>query len=167
MIGGDNLEDLERTTWRRQIGYVPQENLLLHDSILHNITLGDHSLTEDDAVWALEAVGAWEFVSRLPDQIHAVVGERGTRFSGGQRQRIMIARALAHHPKLLILDEATTSLDPETEANICAKLAELRGELTILAISHQTTMVDLADRVYRLHGGKALLEGAHAREQQA
>ncbi len=167
MIGGDNLEDLERTTWRRQIGYVPQENLLLHDSILHNITLGDHSLTEDDAVWALEAVGAWEFVSRLPDQIHAVVGERGTRFSGGQRQRIMIARALAHHPKLLILDEATSSLDPETEANICAKLAELRGELTILAISHQTTMVDLADRVYRLHGGKALLEGAHAREQQA
>lgn len=167
IIGTDNLEDLERTTWRRQIGYVPQENLLLHDSILHNITLGDHSLTEDDAVWALEAVGAWEFVSRLPDQIHAVVGERGTRFSGGQRQRIMIARALAHHPKLLILDEATSSLDPETEANICAKLAELRGELTILAISHQATMVDLADRVYRLHGGRALLEGAQAREHRA
>ena len=88
-------------------------------------------------------------------------------FSGGMRQRIMIARALSHHPNLLILDEATSSLDPETEANICAKLAELRGELTILAISHQATMVDLADRVYRLHGGRALLEGAQAREHRA
>jgi ATP-binding cassette subfamily C protein len=166
-IGNAKLGELDRSAWRKQIGYVPQENLLLHDSILDNITLGDHTLTEADAIWALEAVGASEFVRRLPDDIHTVVGERGTRFSGGQRQRIMIARALAHHPKLLILDEATSALDPETEANICAKLAELRGTLTILAISHQTTMMGMADRVYRLQGGKAILEGAHAREQRA
>ena len=157
-IGGVNLQELDRRMWRRQIGYVPQENLLLHDSILHNITLGDHSLTEEDAVWALKAVGAWNFVIGLPDGIHTVVGERGTRFSGGQRQRIMIARALAHHPTLLILDEATSALDPTTESNICDRLSDLKGEITILAISHQSAMVGRADRIYRLHAGTALLE---------
>lgn len=152
-VGGANLQDLDRRSWRRLIGYVPQENLLLHDSIVHNITLGDHSLTAEDAEWALKAVGAWDFVTRLPDGVHTVVGERGTRFSGGQRQRIMIARALAHRPTLLILDEATSALDPATEADICATLESLRGQLTILAVSHQPALAEIADHVYRLEKG--------------
>ena len=132
------------------IGYVPQETLLLHDSILHNVTLGDPELSENDAVQALKSAGAWEFVERMPAGIHSTVGERGTKISGGQRQRIMIARALVHKPALLILDEATSALDPENEAAIGNTMRALRGDLTILAISHQTALVKAADCVYRL-----------------
>ncbi len=144
------LAEIELRAWRQRIGYVPQDNLLLHDSVLKNVTLGDPTLTEDDARAALAAAGAEAFVERLPEGIHALVGERGTRLSGGQRQRIMIARALVHHPQLLILDEATSALDAETEAGICATLKSLSAELTILAVSHQPALAEVADRVYRL-----------------
>lgn len=144
------LTEIDLRQWRRSIGYVPQENLLLHDSILHNVTLGDPELGEDDAEYALRAAGAWEFVCEMPQGMHSTVGERGARLSGGQRQRIMIARALAHRPRLLILDEATSALDPRSEAAICETLQQLRGDLTILAISHQPALVDAADRVYRI-----------------
>ncbi len=100
-VDGHDLAALHVHSWRHSIGYVPQENLLLHDSILHNVALGDPSLKREDAEHALKIAGAWDFVSRLPDGIDSVVGERGTLLSGGQRQRVMIARALAHHPKLL------------------------------------------------------------------
>jgi ATP-binding cassette subfamily C protein len=82
-----------------------------------------------------------------------VVGEHGTRFSGGQRQRIAIARSLVHKPQLLVLDEATAALDPETEAAICATVQQLRGTMTILAISHQPALLEIADVVYRLEDG--------------
>jgi ATP-binding cassette subfamily C protein len=144
------LPELDLKAWRRMIGYVPQETLLLHDSILHNVTLGDPALSEQDAVQALKSAGAWEFVVRMPDGIHSTVGERGTKISGGQRQRIMIARALVQKPALLILDEATSALDPENEAAIGNTMRALRGDLTILAITHQTALVSAADCVYRL-----------------
>jgi ATP-binding cassette subfamily C protein len=89
--------------------------------------------------------------------MHTTVGERGGMLSGGQRQRIAIARALVHNPSLLILDEATSGLDPETEMLICDTLRGLRGKLTILAISHQLALINAADRAYRIHGGKAVL----------
>ena len=152
------LPSLDLKAWRRMIGYVPQETLLLHDSILHNVTLGDPELSEDDAVQALKSAGAWEFVERMPAGIHSTVGERGTKISGGQRQRIMIARALVHKPALLILDEATSALDPENEAAIGETMRMLRGDLTILAISHQTALVKAADCVYRLGNGTIEIE---------
>jgi ATP-binding cassette subfamily C protein len=152
------LSELDLKAWRRMIGYVPQETLLLHDSILHNVTLDDPELSEQDAVRALRSAGAWEFVEHLPHGIHSTVGERGGKLSGGQRQRIMIARALVHNPRLLILDEATSALDPKNEAAIGRTMQELRGGLTILAISHQTALVSAADCVYRLENGKALLQ---------
>lgn len=158
LVDGNSIEDLDLKRWRRMIGYVPQENILLHDSVLNNVTLGDPDLTESDATEALQFAGAWDFVSANPEGLHAVVGERGTKLSGGQRQRIMIARALVHRPQLLILDEATSALDPKTEQAICETLISLRGRLTILAISHQTALVGMSDRVYRLADGKAVLE---------
>lgn len=157
LIDGRPLTEIHLKRWRRLIGYVPQEHLLLHDTILINVTLGDTDLAEDDAERALRAAGAWRFVSELPTGVHSTVGERGAMLSGGQRQRIMIARALAHDPKLLILDEATTALDPETEAGICATLKTLSGRLTIMAISHQRALVDAADTVYRLRDGTVTL----------
>ena len=122
-----------------------------------NVTLGDETLTTEDAKYALKAAGAWEFVKALPKGMDNMVGERGQMLSGGQRQRIAIARALVHDPKMLILDEATTALDPENEAAICRTLRNLRGEMTILAISHQSAILEVADRSYRLDGGKAIL----------
>ena len=151
------LAEIHIKKWRRMIGYVPQETLLLHDTVLINVSLGDRDLSEGDVEWALRAAGAWEFVAGMPEGMLTTVGERGSGLSGGQRQRIAIARALVHKPKLLILDEATTALDPATEAAICATLRELRGELTILAISHQPAILEAADRAYRLQDGVVAL----------
>jgi ATP-binding cassette subfamily C protein len=156
------LAELDLQLWRQQIGYVPQEPILLHDTVLNNITLGDPELGEDDALKALRAAGAWQFVASMPQGIQSVVGERGGKLSGGQRQRIAIARAIVHSPRLLILDEATSALDPQSEAAVCETLQHLRGELTILVISHQPALVELADITYRIENGKILkIEDKH------
>ncbi len=152
------LQDLDMLQWRRSIGYVPQETVLLHDSIFNNVSLADPGISEADVVSALQAAEAWAFTEKLPEGIHSNVGERGGKLSGGQRQRIMIARALVHRPRLLIMDEATTALDPQSEAAICQTLQKLRGRQTILAISHQPALLEAADRAYRLQDGHALLE---------
>jgi ATP-binding cassette subfamily C protein len=153
-IDGVALGTLDRRGWRRMIGYVPQETLLMNDTILCNVTLGDPALTAADAERALRAAGAWEFVAAAPDGPRTLVGERGSRLSGGQRQRLAIARALVHRPRLLILDEATSALDVDSEAQICDTLRALRGGLTILAISHRPALAAAADRVYRVHEGR-------------
>jgi ATP-binding cassette subfamily C protein len=151
------LSEVDLRHWRQMIGYVPQETLLLHDTVLVNITLGDKELKAVDVENALRAAGAWDFVQDMPKGMRAVVGERGHKLSGGQRQRIAIARALVHQPRLLILDEATTALDPENEVAICETLLKLNEKLTILAISHQPAILAAAERAYRLEHGKAIL----------
>lgn len=148
------LSQINQKSWRRMIGYVPQETLLLHDTIMNNVSLGDTELSEQDVQGALRAAGVWEFVNRLPLGIQSVVGERGGKLSGGQRQRIAIARAIVHKPGLLILDEATSALDPQSEEAICETLGQLRGQLTILTISHQKALAQIADKTYHLQNGK-------------
>jgi ATP-binding cassette subfamily C protein len=155
------LAKVDLKKWRKMIGYVPQETLLLHDTVFFNVSLGDPQLSEQDVEYALRAAGAWEFVLKMPRKMYSSVGERGGMLSGGQRQRVAIARALVHKPKLLILDEPTSALDPESEAAICETLSQLRGEITILAISHQPTIMNVADRAYQLHDGKAFLVQDH------
>jgi ATP-binding cassette subfamily C protein len=148
------LADLQRRSWRRMIGYVTQETLLLHDSVLANVTLGEPSLTEADAEHALRQAGAWDFVQGLEHGVHTRVGERGGQLSGGQRQRIVIARALAHRPSLLILDEATSALDAESEDDICQTLKALTPHITIIAVSHRPRLIEVADKVVELVDGK-------------
>jgi ATP-binding cassette subfamily C protein len=155
------LRQVDVTSWRKMIGYVPQDTLLLHDSVLINVTLGDPDLSSADAERALRAAGAWEFVAEMPEGIYSTVGERGSMLSGGQRQRIAIARALVHKPKLLILDEPTSALDPESELAICETLQQLTGRYTILAISHRATLMSAADRAYQLQDCKAFLVQDH------
>ena len=154
LVDGVPLGEIDRIAWRRTIGYVPQDNLLLHDSVLANVTLGDDDLSDDDVAAALAAAGASDFVAAMPEGVHTLVGERGARLSGGQRQRIAIARALAHRPALLVLDEATSALDPASEAGICETLARLKGKLTILAVTHQSAMREISDHVYLVESGR-------------
>jgi ATP-binding cassette subfamily C protein len=157
-LDGRPLDKIDLSRWRGMVGYVPQEVILFHDSILANVTLEDPNLTRAQTEAALKAAGAWDFVSRLPAGMDSMVGERGALLSGGQRQRIAVARALVHRPTLLILDEATSALDPETEALMCSNLKDLgaRTGLTLLAISHQAAWIEAADRVYHLANGRAV-----------
>lgn len=154
-IDGVPLHDINLREWRHMIGYVSQDTILLHDTVLNNILVGEPSLTADDAERALRQAGAWDFVSALPDGMLTVVGERGGLLSGGQRQRIAIARALAHSPSFLILDEPTSALDPESERTICETLQNLAKNLTIIAVSHQPAVINAADRVFMLSNGEA------------
>ncbi len=153
LVDGVPLPELNRASWRRMIGYVPQELILFHDTIFANVALGDEATTEADVQTALEAAGAWDFVSAHPDGMMAVVGEKGAKLSGGQRQRIALARALATRPRLLILDEVTSALDPDTEKDLCHRLRDLTKDMAVLAITHRLTLLDIADRIYRLEEG--------------
>jgi ATP-binding cassette subfamily C protein len=155
-IDGVPFETVDLRAWRQMVGYVPQETVLLHETVLHNVTLGDPAISEARAVEALEKAGAWGFVQALPEGLETVVGERGGRLSGGQRQRIAIARALINAPQLLILDEATSALDPESEAEIIATMHALKAELTILAITHNEGLAQAGDVVHRLEVGGQL-----------
>ena len=152
-----NLQDINLAAWRQLVGYVPQEIILLNDTILKNLTLADPSLTPQDAAAALQAAGLQNLLDSLPDGLNTIVGERGGLLSGGQRQRMAIARALIHHPKLLILDEATSALDPQTEQEIYQHIASLTPHLTIIAISHQPLWKEKAAKVYELTRGHANL----------
>jgi len=152
LIDGIPLTEIDLRAWRRSIGYVPQELILLHDTILANITLGDPEISEERALDALRIAGAAEFIARLPEGLATEVGEKGARFSGGQRQRIALARAIVHRPKLLILDEVTSALDAETELGICENIKTISRSITVLAISHRQPWIDIADEVVLLEG---------------
>ncbi len=150
LIDGTPLPEINLQAWRSMIGYVPQELILFNDTILNNITLGDRSLSAERAEAALKAADAWDFVRETPNGIMTVVGERGLKISGGQRQRIALARALVHDPKLLILDEVTSALDPETEQAICRNIRDIAGGRTILSITHRPAWLEAADQIYEL-----------------
>jgi ATP-binding cassette subfamily C protein len=154
-IDGVPLTQIDLVQWRSLIGYVPQELTLFHDTVAANITLGELRYSDDDVQRALQAAGAWDFVSRLAQGAATIVGERGAALSGGQRQRIALARALLHQPRLLILDEATSALDPDTEKKIIDNVHALvrqRG-VTVVAVTHHPAWLKFASRVVRLDAG--------------
>lgn len=153
-IDGVDLRDIDIAQWRSMIGYVAQEIILFNDTIMANVGLGDPTIGEERVRGALEAAGLGSLIADLPDGLATMVGERGFKLSGGQRQRIALARALVHRPKLLILDEATSALDPTTEAEICATVAAQAGTITVLAITHQPSWMERADRIYMVEDGK-------------
>ena len=146
------LSEINLREWRRQIGYVPQESVMVNESVAHNLTLGE-DIPEERIRAALRAAGALQFVEAMPEGIATHVGEGGSRLSGGQRQRLAIARALIHEPRLLILDEATSNLDPEAQEAVVDTVSELKDRMAILAVAHQERMVRVADRIYRLADG--------------
>lgn len=149
------LDEVDAAAWRHMIGYVPQEAVLFNESIALNVSLGDPDIERTDIEEVLRRCGAWQFIECLPEGIDSSVGELGARLSGGERQRIAIARAIVRRPQLLILDESTSMLDSVSEQAIWKMVSELRGTMTILAISHQHTPLRLADRAYRIESGHA------------
>ncbi len=157
-VDGTPLDEIDLFAWRKMIGYVPQELNLFHTNVRDNITLNDASITDQDVHAALAQAGAAEFIASLPQGLDTDVGEMGSKFSGGQRQRISLARALVTKPKVLILDEVTSALDPATEAEIVENIATLRGSYTIIAITHRPAWTSIADRLYRVSHGKVTPE---------
>ena len=153
LIGSQPIESIDIKALRQSIGYVPQELMLFHDTIHENISLSNPNVSTDAIIAALDQAGARDFIASLPEGIETDVGEMGGRLSGGQRQRIALARALVTNPKILILDEVTSALDPETEAEIVNNIASLRGRYTIIAITHRPAWTKIADRLYTISKG--------------
>jgi ATP-binding cassette, subfamily C, bacterial len=155
-LDGVPLSEIDLEGWRGLVGYVPQELALFHDTIFANVALGDLRIRKADVRHALQHAGAWEFVDALPEGMMTQVGESGAKLSGGQRQRIALARALVGEPRLLILDEVTSALDPETEWQICSRIRELAGDMAVLAITHRPAFLEIADRLYRVADGRVI-----------
>jgi ATP-binding cassette subfamily C protein len=165
LIDGVPLNEIRLPFWRRQIGYVAQELILLNDTVAANISLGDPDLDEAAVSRALEIAGAAGFMGQLGKGLQTIVGDKGARLSGGQRQRINLARALVRRPRLLVLDEVTSALDPDSEREICANIRDLVGETTVLAITHRPAFLEWADIVYRIGEGGIVTEGSPERRE--
>jgi len=160
-IDGRDLRDVSQASLRALIGIVTQETFLFSDSILYNVTYGRTDAPFEDVVRASRQAHAEEFIVGCPDGYQTLVGERGVRLSGGQRQRIAIARAFLKNPPILILDEATSDLDAESEFMIQQALAELMHGRTVLVIAHRLATVRNADRIVVVHEGRIAEVGRH------
>jgi ABC-type multidrug transport system fused ATPase/permease subunit len=162
-VDGEEIQHALRN-WQNQIGYVPQSIYLTDDTLARNVAFGLPTAQIDQAaVWrAIRAAQLEEFVHSLPMELDTLVGERGIRLSGGQRQRIGIARALYHDPVVLVLDEATSSLDTTTEREVMQAVRALQGRKTILIVAHRLSTVEHCDRLYRLEQGRVVEEGTPA-----
>ena len=163
LVDGTNVQNRIRW-WQDQIGYVPQSIFLTDDTLRRNVAFGLPKSAIDDAAVdaAIRAAQLEEFVKTLPLGLETVVGERGVRLSGGQRQRIGIARALYHNPDVLVLDEATSSLDTETEHGVMQAVQALQGDKTVIIVAHRLSTVEYCDRLYRLESSRIVDEGTFA-----
>ena len=156
LIDGMDIRTVTMESLRRQIGIVNQEVLLFHDTIANNIGFGDPEKSMDAITAAAKEAHAHEFILGLPAGYDSIVGDRGTLLSGGQRQRIAIARAILSDPAILILDEAASALDAESETMVQDAIERLRGRCTIIVVAHRLSTVRKADRIYVLEEGEII-----------
>lgn len=168
MIGETKLKDISLTSWRSQIGYVSQDSAVFAGSIRENLTYGlEEELTEDELWQGLKLAYADGFVKDFPDQLETEIGERGVKLSGGQKQRIAIARAFLRNPKILMLDEATASLDSQSEEQVQSALEHLMEGRTTLVIAHRLSTIADADQIYFIENGTVTGKGTHTQLMSA
>lgn len=162
LIGEENIENVDLAKWREQIGLVSQDAAVMPGTIRDNLTYGLRREVSDEELWdALRMAYADGFVSEMEDQLETEIGERGIKLSGGQRQRIAIARAFLRDPKILMLDEATASLDAESEAMVQKALGDLMQGRTTLVIAHRLSTIVDADKIYFIENGTVSGAGTH------
>jgi ATP-binding cassette subfamily C protein len=160
-LDGKLIDDAALSSWQRKIGYVAQSIFLADDSLRRNVALSmPDEEVDDEQIWgALRIAQMDDFVRSLPEGLETFVGERGVRISGGERQRIGIARALYHEPEVLVFDEATSSLDNQTEASVMHAIQALRGDRTLLIIAHRLSTVRWCDRLIYMKNGRIVESG--------
>ena len=161
LVDDRDVHDIVLSDLRRSIGLVSQDVFLFHGSVRENIAYGRPGATRDDIIAAARLAEAHEFITRLPQGYETVVGERGQKLSGGQRQRLSIARAVLKDPHILVLDEATSSVDNETEAAIQRSMKEISRGRTTLVIAHRLSTVVQSDQIYVLEKGRVAEQGDH------
>ena len=159
LIDGKDINRIALHDYRRHIGYVSQDIFLMNDTIETNIKFYDESVNDEAMMKAAHDANIYDFIMGLPKKFKTIIGEHGVLLSGGQRQRIILARALASHPALLILDEATSSLDNESEALIRQSIENLKGGMTVLVIAHRLSTIMRLDRLIVLEGGRVMEQG--------
>ena len=162
LVDGRDLAGIRLADYRRHVGVVLQDNFLFDDTVAYNIRYGRSSATREDVVRAAKLAHCHEFVTAFPDGYDTVIGERGVKVSGGQRQRLAIARAILADPRILILDEATSSLDSESEAQIQEGLRTLRSGRTTFVIAHRLSTIRSADQILVVEDGRIVERGRHA-----
>jgi ATP-binding cassette, subfamily B, bacterial len=161
LVDGIDLRDLQLQDLRRAIGLVSQDVFLFHGTVLENITYGSPTASLAEAIAAAQVAEAQEFIDQLPQGYDTIVGERGQKLSGGQRQRLAIARAVLKNPPILILDEATSAVDNETEAAIQRSLEQITKNRTTIAIAHRLSTIRNADCIYVMEQGQLVEQGRH------
>ncbi len=161
LIDGVDLRDLDTGHYREQVGMVLQDPYLFHGSVVDNIRYGKPDASLEEVIEAATAANAHDFLCKLPNGYDTTVGERGHTLSGGERQRISIARAILHDPRILILDEATSSVDTETEYKIQEALDRLTTNRTVFAIAHRLSTLRRADRIFVVEEGRMVEHGTH------
>jgi ATP-binding cassette subfamily B protein len=164
-IDGVDLRRVETGHYRRQVGMVLQDPYLFHGTVLENIRYGKPEAALDEVIDAARAANAHDFIIKLTHGYDTVVGERGQTLSGGERQRVSIARAILHDPRILILDEATSSVDTETERHIQEALDRLVAGRTVFAIAHRLSTLRKASRLLVFKDGQLIEQGTHAELQ--
>ena len=160
-IDGKDIKDLELKSLRSIMGIVTQETFLFDDTVKANISYGVENISDDEIKDASKAANAHEFIKKLPDGYNTIIGERGVSLSGGQKQRIAIARAIVKNPPILILDEATSSLDSESEKHVQSAIENLMSERTVFVIAHRLSTVHNANKILVLENGQIVQEGKH------
>jgi len=160
-IDGQDISEVTLPSLRRHVGYVSQDTFLFYGTVMENIEYGTFDADREDVVEAAKAAEAHEFITNLPDGYDTKVGERGVKLSGGQRQRVDIARAILKDPEILILDEATSDVDTETEMLIQRSLDRLTEDRTTFSIAHRLSTIKDADKIVVLEGGEIVERGTH------
>jgi len=168
LIDGQDLRDVTQDSLHAAIGIVPQDTVLFNESILYNLAYGRPGASRAEIEQAARMAHILDFIEGLPDRWDTVVGERGLKLSGGEKQRVAIARAMLKRPRILVFDEATSSLDSHTERAMQQTLTEVAEDHTTLVIAHRLSTVVDADHILVMAGGRIREQGTHRRllEQQ-